>query len=98
MAEICQRLQADSYLSAQGSAAYIERESTGGAFGRRGISLFYFNYEHPIYPQQGETFIPYIGIYDLLFNVGFEGALEWIRKGNRKNYTCKEYREKLLYS
>ena len=97
LVNICQILNADSYLSAQGSAAYIERDSMGGEFTRRGIALFYLNYEHPVYPQQGKAFIPYIGIYDLLFNVGFEEALAYIRKGIRKNYSCEEYRKEVLH-
>lgn len=97
LVEICQRLNADSYLSAQGSAAYIEKEIAGGEFARQGIELFYFNYEHPVYEQQGEGFIPYIGIYDLLFNVGFNKALIYIREGIRKNYTCEEYRKDILH-
>lgn len=93
---ICQALNADSYLSAQGSAAYIEKDTAGGAFAKQGIELLYLNYEHPEYRQQGESFIPYIGIYDLLFNVGFDKALVYIRKGNRENYGYKEYRIKIL--
>lgn len=94
---ICKCLKADSYLSAQGSAVYIEKDMVGGEFIRQGINLFYLNYEHPQYQQQGKEFIPYIGIYDLLFNVGFHEALVYIHKGNRINYTCEEYRRKILH-
>ncbi len=97
LVEICKNLKADSYLSAQGSAAYIEKDIAGGEFARQGIELFYLNYEHPTYRQQGEAFIPYIGIYDLLFNVGFDDALAYIHKGNRKNYTCEEYRRNIFF-
>lgn len=97
LVEICQALNADSYLSAQGSAAYIEKDTVGGAFARNGIKLFYLNYEHPEYRQQGDPFIAYIGIYDLLFNVGFGEALAYIRKGSQKNYTCEEYRREVLH-
>lgn len=96
LVEICQVLKADAYLSAQGSAAYIEKDTAGGEFSKQAIELFYLNYEHPIYRQQGDVFIPYIGIYDLLFNVGPEEALVYIRKGNRQNYTCEEYRRDIL--
>ena len=97
LVEICQELKADAYLSAQGSAAYIEKDTAGGAFARHGIELFYLNYEHPEYRQQGEHFIAYIGIYDLLFNVGIDESLAYIRKGSRKNYTCEEYRRESLH-
>ena len=55
------------------------------------------NYEHPEYRQEGEGFIPYIGIYDLLFNVGFSESLTYIQEGNRENYTCAEYRKEILH-
>lgn len=96
LVEICRYLGADTYLSAQGSAVYIEKGNAGGAFSRQGISLLYLNYEHPTYPQQGEKFIPYIGIYDLLFNVGFNDALKIICKGKHQNYTCEEYRKEFF--
>ena len=97
LVHICQNLKAETYLSAQGSATYIEKDGVGGEFGRQGIELLYFNYEHTVYIQQGENFISCVGIYDLLFNVGFEKALSHIRIGNRKNYTCEEYRSNILH-
>ena len=97
LVEICKYLKADTYLSAQGSAAYIETNEAGGEFIRNGIELLYFNYEHPEYRQEGEGFIPYIGIYDLLFNVGFSESLTYIQEGNRENYTCAEYRKEILH-
>lgn len=97
LVEICQALKSDVYLSAQGSAVYIEKDTAGGAFVRHGIELLYLNYEHPEYGQQGEHFIAYLGIYDLLFNVGFDKSLAYIRKGNRRNYTCEEYRRDILH-
>lgn len=80
---ICLNIGADSYLSAQGSAVYINRDVLGGAFAKNNIDLFYFNYSHPNYPQQYGEFLPYMGIYDLLFNVGFERARKVISTGSR---------------
>lgn len=97
LVNICHILKADSYLSAQGSAAYIEKDTAGGEFTKQEIELLYLNYEHPVYKQQGKNFIAYIGIYDLLFNVGFEEALAYIRKGNRENYSYLEYRRDILH-
>lgn len=82
LSNICEALNAKIYLSAQGSAKYIEDETPGGEFIKRGINLFYQNYSHPIYSQLGNKFISHMGIYDLLFNEGFENALEIIRSGN----------------
>lgn len=97
LVNICKFLKADSYLSALGSAAYIEKDVAGGEFSRQCIDLFYLNYEHPVYQQQGEQFIPYMGIYDLLFNVGFAEALNCIRKGNRPNYFYTAYNDCILH-
>jgi len=93
LANICETLQADRYLSAQGSAQYIEEYSPGGEFARRGIELYYHMYHHPTYTQLGYTFIPYIGIYDLLFNEGFQHSLKIIRSGNVPDLHYLDYRK-----
>ena len=92
LVNICKLRNAKKYLSAQGSAAYIESMSPGGEFTKNHIKLYYQNYEHPVYQQLGEKFIPYIGIYDLLFNVGFEQALNAIRSGNHQDYFYIQFR------
>ena len=51
----------------------------------------YSNYEHPIYNQVGKQFIGYIGIFDLLFNEGFENSLNIIRSGHKKNIYYKDF-------
>lgn len=96
LTDICKKLQANQYLSAQGSATYIEKENPGGEFSKNGIQLYYQNYKHPQYRQRGERFIPFIGIYDLLFNEGFDQALEIIRSGNRDDINYKKYREEYM--
>lgn len=96
LADICLKLDAKAYLSAQGSAAYIEKNSPGGEFTKRGIELYYQNYEHPVYSQMGEHFISHIGIYDLLFNVGYTDALKIIRSGRRSPYGYKVFRRDAL--
>jgi hypothetical protein len=93
LVKICQKLNADVYLSPQGSAEYIESKTPGGEFIKNGIKLFYHNYEHPIYNQLYGKFLPYMGIIDLLFNEGFERTLEIIRSGRRKDYDYKEFRK-----
>lgn len=92
LVKICKEREADTYLSALGSATYIEAMSPAGEFGKNGMELLYLNYEHPIYCQLGREFIPYIGIFDLLFNEGFDVALDIIRSGIRKNYSSLEIR------
>lgn len=91
---ICKNLNAVEYLSPQGSASYIEEFSPGGEFTKNFIELYYHNYEHPTYPQYGNLdFLPYMGIFDLLFNVGFTNALEVIISGRRKDYHYSNFRQ-----
>lgn len=92
LVDICKKRGADAYLSAQGSAAYIEANGPAGEFGRNGIGLYYLNYNHPRYRQLGEGFIPFIGVFDLLFNEGFYEALSIIRDGAARNFSSAEYR------
>lgn len=80
---ICRGIGADTYLSAQGSAAYIEQDREGGAFAGSGVDLRYHNFAHPLYPQRGEGFTSHMSVVDLLMNCGFEAALDIIRSGRR---------------
>ena len=70
--ELCQKLQADTYLSGAGGKEYLEEAK----FARAGIKLEYQHFVHPEYRQQfakQETdFLPYMSIIDLLFNEGQE--------------------------
>jgi len=81
LANICRVLDIPAYLSARGSADYIEAEQVGGAFRRMGIDLWYQNYAPVEYPQLYGSFIPYMGIFDLLFNVGLATARATINTG-----------------
>lgn len=98
LVNVCKSLGATTYLSAQGSAAYIEAATPGGAFAVNSIDLCYHNYNHPTYDQQSKgDFVPYMGVLDLLFNVGFGQALAIIRSGRQDDYTYLEYRNLHLY-
>jgi len=92
LAGICRKLDCDTYVSPQGSSIYLESETPGGKIVQSNIELHYFNYEHPVYSQQGTGFIPYMSILDLLFNVGFDQSLAVIRQGHKKPFTCEEFR------
>ncbi|MBS1630815.1 MAG: WbqC family protein [Bacteroidetes bacterium] len=97
LVNICKSLGASTYLSACGSANYIELLSPGGEFTKHGINLLYHNYSIQSYPQiQTNKFVPYMGIFDLLFNVGFNEALAYIRKGREEDYGYLEYRKTVL--
>lgn len=81
LVSICKVIGADSYLSARGSAAYIEQEKEGGAFAGSGVALRYHNFEHPVYDQTGDEFVSHLSIVDLLMNCGYAKALDVIRSG-----------------
>lgn len=90
LANICSKIGCNIYLSARGSSEYIEKETPGGSLVKKGIDLYYQNYEHPTYKQIGKNFIPYLSIIDLLFNVGFDDAINVIRLGNKKDIHYSE--------
>jgi hypothetical protein len=96
LAAICKEIHCNNYLSPQGSAAYIELEKPGGVFPENGINLFYHHYQHPEYPQLHGEFLPYMSILDLLFNCGFDDALDIIQSGRKKSFTYLEYRKEIL--
>jgi hypothetical protein len=91
LVEICRHKGADAYLSAQGSAQYIEADRPGGAFSLHGIELFYHRFEHPEYPQLYNGFVPYMCVLDLLFNCGYKDALSVIRSGRHEPYPRDEF-------
>ena len=84
LVSICKAINAGYYLSARGSASYIEKSNPGGAFASSGIELYYHNYEHPQYNQLYGDFLPYMSVIDLIFNEGYDKALEVIRSGRRE--------------
>lgn len=79
LADLCTKLGADRYLSAPGSKEYIDESS---AFSERGIQVDYHQYEHPVYRQQWNGFLPYMAMIDLIFNEGNAGV-NILRRGVR---------------
>jgi len=65
---ILDELKATNYISGSGpgSKRYINEEN----FKQRNINLIWQEYEHPVYNQQYNDFLPYMAIIDLLFNEG----------------------------
>jgi hypothetical protein len=90
---LCRRIGADTYLSAQGSAAYIEQDREGGAFAGSGVMLRYHHFAHPVYPQRSEGFTSHMSIVDLLMNCGYAAALEIIRAGRRAMLNSAEMKD-----
>ena len=78
--ELLKIMKADTYISGtgEGSKRYIDPE----VFKKNNIKLKWQEFEHPIYPQLGNEFIPGLSIIDLLFNCGPESLN--ILMGNKK--------------
>jgi len=68
--EICKHQNAGTYISGAGGKKYHEEQ----LFNVENIEISYLNYEHPIYNQHKETFLPGLSIIDSLFNCGKEGV------------------------
>ena len=80
--DICKYYNVKEYVSPLGSKNYLE--TVKEKFISKNINIYYQYYEHKEYKQLSEVFIPYIGIFDLLYNEGFENSINIIRKG--RNY------------
>ena len=64
--DICQKLNADRYLSGLGAKNYNDGES----FDKEGIELIYSGFIHPVYPQLWGEFVEGLSALDYLFNCG----------------------------
>jgi hypothetical protein len=73
---ILEELGADESLVGPTARNYTNKQE----FTDKNIKLYWYDYNHPVYPQLGKEFIPYLSVIDLIFNTG-EEAINYIRKG-----------------
>lgn len=64
--EICRAVGATRLYDGQAAKEFIDTEYFAGA----GIQVEFQNYQHPIYDQEGEGFIPYLSAIDLIAYCG----------------------------
>lgn len=77
--EILRSVDAKSYLCAQGSFDYMNKDDV---FPIEDVELGYFNFEGlPYKQQQSEDFIPHLSVLDGLFQVGPTALRDTILKG-----------------
>jgi len=76
--DMCKKLGADTYIFGSQGRNYANVK----AFDRTGIKLYFQEYLHPTYPQLHGSFVPFMSVIDLLFNVGADKAKEIIITGN----------------
>ena len=79
--DLCKYFKTTHYISPLGSKEYLELVKD--KFYVNNINVLYQYYHHPVYNQLSDNFIPYIGIFDLLYNEGFKNSLNIIRSGSR---------------
>ncbi len=87
VAQICQALGAQQYLTPVGAVEYLQKDQS--EFIGRDIEVFVQEFSHPVYTQRKTPFVPFASAVDLLFQVGPEtkghlqagttapGALSW---------------------
>ncbi len=75
--DICKYFKCTEYISPLGSKDYLDKEIN--KFNLDKIDVYYQYYQHPEYKQLGNDFIPYIGIFDILYNEGFENTIDIIK-------------------
>ena len=68
--EIVRRVGGSAYLCGGGAGGYQEDEK----FAAAGVRLAYQSFQHPTYPQFGDTFTPGLSIVDALMHCGFDGT------------------------
>ena len=76
---ICEYFDAEEYLSPVGSADYLSED---GFTEKTTISLKFQKYEPLLYPQKGsQEFVSHLSIVDVVANLGWDGARQYILKG-----------------
>jgi hypothetical protein len=80
VARLCEHVGARCYISPAAAEDYLIQDRR--EFDARDISVKLQVYEHPVYPQCFEPFMPYVSALDLLLNMG-ESALSVLRSGRR---------------
>ena len=76
--DICKYFNADEYISPLGSKEYLNKNIE--SFYKQNIEVYYQHFNHPQYEQLGNEFIPYMGIFDILYNIGFVATKQLIVK------------------
>lgn len=75
--KICNYFNAATFYEGAAGSNYIDQEE----FIKKGITVVFQDYVHPVYPQMHGGFIPYLSLTDLLFNCG-DQSLEILLNNN----------------
>lgn len=63
---LCQHFGATCYLSGSAARDYLDV----ALFEQHGVRVAWQDFQHPVYPQQFQEFVPYLSALDLLLNCG----------------------------
>lgn len=63
---ICKKLGADTLYDGESAESFIDKS----LFAKEGITVEFQHYNHPVYTQLFQPFMPYMSVIDLLFNCG----------------------------
>lgn len=63
---ICKKLSADILYDGESAESFIDK----ALFAKEGINIEFQHYNHPVYTQLFQPFMPYMSVIDLLFNCG----------------------------
>jgi hypothetical protein len=80
VAKLCEAMGASRYLSPAGAEQYLTEDQA--EFHARYVSVELHVYEHPIYTQCFDPFVPFASVLDLLLNEGTNAAAI-IRSGRK---------------
>ena len=87
--DMCKKLETDLYIFGALGKEYANVID----FENECIEVIFQNYNHPVYPQKFEFFLPNLSILDLIFNCGPK-SLDIIMSGNITKNTLKKFAEK----
>ena len=76
--QFCEKLNATEYLSVPGALSYLKENNP---FVSSNVSLKFFSFEHPVYPQLHGAFEPYLSIIDAIANIGLAETNKLLQKG-----------------
>ena len=90
--ELIQKSGAKCFIFGSNGKNYVDKER----FIQNGINIYFQEYNHPKYNQLCKEFHPYMGVYDILFNLDRENIKDKILEGNInkeeiKKRLCKEF-------
>ena len=73
---VCRYLNATTYLSPAGSLSYLKEDNFEE---KSNIDLIIQNYQSKKYHQNNKVFISHLSIIDVIFNVGLNETMKYIK-------------------